>query len=209
MAVISINKECGTESEKVASLLAKKLGWEYIGDQLVARIARELHISESEVEAFRQDAQSRILRFVDRYTCSLIQKVVDRERGCLDDRSYFDVTKGLVEKIYEEKKAIILGWGGQCLLRGKPDVLHVRLTKDEEEKIKTIMERFGLDRKAAKSYIHTEEGDAKSLIKHYFNEDWKDAKLYDLIVDMGRTSIEDAVDTIIVNLKQKTGYAAG
>ncbi|UCG12714.1 MAG: cytidylate kinase-like family protein [Deltaproteobacteria bacterium] len=209
MAVITINKECGTESEKVATLLAKKLGWEYIGDQLVAKIAKELHISKSEVEAFRRDAQSRILRFVDRYTCSLIQKVVDRERGCLDDSSYFDATKGLVEKIYEEKQAIILGWGGQCLLRGKPDVLHVRLTKDEEGKIETIMKRFKIDRKAAQDYIHREEGDAKSLIKHYFNEDWKDANLYDLIVDVGKTSIEDGVDTIIVNLKQKTGYAAG
>ena len=64
MTVITISKECGTESEEVAALLGKKLGWEYIGDQLVARIARELHISKSEVEAFRQDAQSRLLRFV-------------------------------------------------------------------------------------------------------------------------------------------------
>ena len=61
MAVITVSKECGTESEAVASLLAQKLGWEYIGDQLVARIARELHLSESEVEAFRKDAQSRLL----------------------------------------------------------------------------------------------------------------------------------------------------
>lgn len=203
MSVITISRECGVGSEEVASLLAKKLGWEYIGKELVARIARELRISESEAEAFLQDAQSRLLRFVDRYTCTLIQRVVDRERGCLDDESYFDTVKKLVEDVYEDKNAIILGWGGQCLLRGKPNVLHVRLIRDEEGKINTIMKRFKIDRKAAKYHIEREERDSKSLIKHYFKVDWNDASLYDLVIDMGKTSVEDAVRTIIENLKLK------
>lgn len=204
MGVITISKESGTESEQVASLLAKKLGWEYIGKQLVARLAKELRISESEVEAFRQDAQWRLLRFVDRYTCTLVQKVVDREHGCLEDKNYFEAVKKLVEDVYQAGNAIIIGWGGQCLLRGKPGVLHVRLRKDEEGKIKTIMEKFKLNRKAAKDYIAREEGDSKSLIKHYFKEDWNDARLYDLIIDMGKTSIEEAVEMIIKNLKRET-----
>jgi cytidylate kinase len=188
----------------VASLLAEKLGWEYIGKKLVARIAQELRITESEVEAFIQDAQSRLLRFVDKYTCTLIQKVVDRERGCLDDNAYFETTKKLVESIYEEGNAIILGWAGQCILGRKPDTLHVRLIRDEEGKIKTIMKRFKIDREAARDHIRREERDSKSLIKHYFNVDWNDVKLYDLIIDMGRTSVEEAVDTIINNLQRKT-----
>ena len=204
MAVVTISKEFGTDSEKVASLLAEELEWEYIGKQLVARIAKELHISESEVEAFRQDAQSRLLRFVDRYTCSLIQKVVDRERGCLDDEAYFETTKKLVEDIYDAGNAIILGWGGQCLLRGKPDVLHVRLRKDKEARISTIMERFKLDRRAAQDYIEREENDSRSYVKHYFDQDWNDADLYDLILDVGKISIEEATETIIANLKRRT-----
>jgi len=192
------------DSEAVASLLAKKLGWEYIGKQLVARIAKELRISEGEAEAFLQDAQSRLLRFVDRYTCSLIQRVVDRERGCLDDESYFTTVKKLVEDVYEDKNAIILGWGGMCILRDKPNVLHVRLIKDMEGKIDTIMKRFKIDRKAAEYHINREEKDSKSLIKHYFKVDWNDASLYDLVINMGKATVEDAADTIIENLKLKT-----
>ncbi len=204
MAVITISKESGTDSEKVASLLAERLGWEYIGKQLVARIAAELHISESEVETFRKDAQSRLLRFVDRYTCSLIQKVVDREYGCLDDKNYFDTTKKLVEDAYEADNAIILGWGGQCILRDKPSTFHVRLIKDREGKIKTMMKRFKLDRKAAEHYIDREENDSKSYIKHYFNQDWNDARLYDLVIDMGRSTVEETVEAIIEKLGRKT-----
>ena len=207
MSVITISREYGVDSEELASFLAKKLGWEYIGKQLVAKIARELHISEGEAETFLQDAQSRLLRFVDTFTCTIIQKVVDRERGCLDDENYFKTVKKLVEDVYEDKNAIILGWGGMCLLRDKPNVLHVRLIKDVAGKIDTIMKRFNIDEKAAKYHIDREERDSESLIRHYFKVDWNDASLYDLVIDMGKTTVEDAANTIIENLKLKTSYA--
>ena len=203
MAVITISKEFGTESEKIASLAAQRLGYEYIGKNLIAEIAKELHISESEAEIFRKTSQSRILRFVDRYTCSIVQKVVDREHGCLDDKNYYETTKNLVEKSYDAGDVIILGWGGQCILRNKPNTLHVRLTKDAETKINEIMRNRNLEHKAAKDFIEREEGDLRAYIKQYFNEDWNDARLYDLIIDLGKNTVEQAVDQICDNLKHK------
>jgi cytidylate kinase len=203
MAVITISKEFGTDSEKVASQAAQKLAYEYIGERLIAEIAKELHVSESEAEMFRKTSQSRILRFVDRYTCSLVQKVVDREHGCLDDKNYYETTKKLVQNVYDAGNAIILGWGGQCILRGKPNVLHVRLVKDEETKIRELMKNRNLEHKAAKALIEREESDLKAYIEHYFNEDWNAAHLYDLIIDMGKTSVEKAVDLICDNLRHK------
>ena len=203
MAIITISKEFGTESEKVASQAAQRLGYEYIGKQLIAEIARELRISKSEAEVFRKTAQSRILRFVDRFTCSIVQKVVDREHGCLDDKNYYETTKKLVENVYEAGDAIILGWGGQCILRGKPNTLHVRLVKDDETKIKEVMQNKNLNHDAAMALIKKDEGDLREYIKHYFNEDWNAAHLYDLIIDMERNSVEKAVDLICDNVKHK------
>jgi len=203
MAVITISKEFVTESEKVASLAAQRLGYEYIGKNLIAEIAKELHISESEAEIFRKTSQSRILRFVDRYTCSIVQKVVDREHGCLDDKNYYETTKNLVEKSYDAGDVIILGWGGQCILRNKPNTLHVRLTKDAETKINEIMQNRNLEHKAAKDFIEREERDLRDYIKQYFNEDWNDARLYDLIIDLGKNTVEQAVDKICDNVKHK------
>jgi len=203
MAVITISKEFVTESEKVASLAAQRLGYEYIGKNLIAEIAKELHISEGEAEIFRKTSQSRILRFVDRYTCSIVQKVVDREHGCLDDKNYYETTKNLVEKSYDAGDVIILGWGGQCILRNKPNTLHVRLTKDAETKINEIMQNRNLEHKAAKDFIEREERDLRDYIKQYFNEDWNDARLYDLIIDLGKNTVEQAVDKICDNVKHK------
>ena len=201
MAVITISKEFGTESEKVASLVAQKLSYEYIGNNLIAEIAKELNISQSEAEVFRKTSQSRILRLVDRYTCSIVQKVVDREHGCLDDKNYYETTKRLVEKSYEAGDVIILDWGGQCILRGKPNTLHVHMKKDAETKVNEVMKNRSLDYKAAKDYIEREESDSRAYIKEYFKEDWTDARLYDLIIDMGKNTVDKAVDLICNNIK--------
>lgn len=203
MSVITISKEFGTEGEKIAAKVAERLGYEYIGKNLVAEIAKELRISESEAETFHKTSQSRILRFVDRYTCSIVQKVVDREHGCLDDKNYYEVTKKLVQDVYQAGNVIILGWGGQCILRGKPDTLHVRLTKENDLKIKEVMNAENLSQKAAKTFVEREEGDLKEYIRHYFKEDWNAAYLYDLVIDMGKTSVEKAVDMICDNVKHK------
>ena len=203
MAVVTISKEIGTDSEKVASVAAKMLGYEQVSKNLASQIAKDLHLSESEVEMFKRTSQSRILRFMDRYTCTLVQKVVDREHGCLDDENYYHSTKKLVENLYEADNVIILGWGGQCILRGKPNTLHVRLTKDTELKIEHVMRNRGLARQAAKQLIEREERDSSTYVEHYFKEDWNDARLYDLIIDMGISTVENAAELICDNIKHK------
>jgi cytidylate kinase len=130
-----------------------------------------------------------------------VQKVVDREYGCLDDNNYYETTKKLVEKSYEAGDVIILGWGGQCILRGKPNTLHVHLKKDAETKVNELMKSRNLDYKAAKDNIERDEGDSRAYIKEYFKEDWTDARLYDLIIDMGKNTVDKAVDLICNNIK--------
>ena len=203
MAVITINKEFGTHSQRVASKLAQQLEYEYIGDQLLAQIARELNLSKHEAETFRQTSKSSVLRLVDKYTCSIVQKVVDREHGCLDDKAYYEKTKELAEKLYVNDNVIILGWGGQCILREKPNTLHVKLIKKAEIKITELMDQQHLSRKAAEHKIKNDEEDFKAYIKEYFKADWNDARLYDLIIDMGKNSVMEAVDLICENLKHK------
>jgi len=201
MAVITISKEYGINSSEIASELSKRLGYEYIDKHLVAKIAEKLHISEHETEAFIKASSGRLLRFVDRYTCTLVQKVVDRSHGCLDDDNYFMTTKKLVEDIYKEGNAIILGWGGQCILKGKPGTLHVRLVKQKEAKIKTVMEDQKVDEKAARKIIEKEETEMREYIKQFFHEDWNDSRLYDLVINLGKTPAEEAISQIIDNIK--------
>ncbi len=203
MAVITMTSEYRAGGQRVATGVAEKLGFEYIGEQLVAEVAKQLNMSKSEAETFLKPGSSNILRYLDRYTCSIVQRVVDREHGCLDDTTYYDKTRELVENIYKNENAVILGWGAQCILRKKPETFHVLLKKTHEQKIQQTMETLNYSRKTAEQTIKSEEEEKKAYIQKYFQVDWQDPSLYDLILDMEDYSAQAAADLICSKAQQQ------
>ena len=201
MAVITITGEKGTGSRDLISKLAEKLDYDFIGEDFQQEIARELKLSEGEVEMFKKASQSSIIRKMDRFTCSLVQRVVDRERGCLDDRDFYETTVKLVERLYEENNVIIHNWGAQCILKGKPNTVHVRLTREREKKIEDAMKNFDLSFTAARKAVVDDERDMEAYLKQFFDADLNDARLYDLVIDTGKTDATDAVGMIVDQLK--------
>lgn len=180
----------------MASGIADKLGFEFIGDRLVAEVAKELNMSEHEAKTFLKPGGSSLMRYLDKYTCSVVQKVVDREHGCLDDSAYYEKTRELVEKIYKNENAVILGWGAQCILQKKPETFHVLLKKQADKKLAQVMEAKNIGQKQAEKLIKEDEEEKKAYIRKYFETDWQDPSLYNLIIDMEDYTIETAVGLI-------------
>ena len=141
---------------------------------------------------------------LDRYTCSLVQKEVDREHGCLDDHDFHEANTKLIQKLYDAGNVIIHNWGAQCILSGRPDTVHVRLTCDREKKIQAAQSAMDLDYVAARKFILDEEHNLAQYIKQFFHADWNDKGLYDLVIDMGDTSLTDAIDKIAAQLQTPT-----
>ena len=204
MAVITVNGEYGTDSEQVVADLVEKTGYEHVGEELIKAIAEQLHLSESEVEVFRKASQSRLIRLMDRYTCSLVQRVVDREHGCLDDRDFYDTTTALVEKLHAAGNVVIHNWGAQCILKGRPDTIHVFLQLGREAKIDIAMQQLQRDFQAARTAIDEQERNTEQYIRQFFNADWKDPQLYDLIIDRGEFSVEKTVQTVTKTLQDRS-----
>lgn len=203
MAVITIDGEYGSKSREVGKITAEELGYEYVARDLVAQVADKLNISQSEAELFSKTGGSGFLRHIDRYTCSVVKKVVDGEYGCLDDKKYFEVTRELVENLYKDGNVVILGWGGQCILADKSDVLHVRIICNEAAKKETVMAERRVSHDKAGKIIKKEESDAAAYIRHYFGKDINDAHLYDLVIDTGTTPPEKAAKMIVDHLAGK------
>ena len=203
MAIVTITGEYGTGSRELIIHLANKTGFDYIGKELQKEIAKELKLSESEVEMFRKASQSRLIRKLDRYTCALVQKVVDRQHGCLDDHDFHEANTKLVEKLHATDDVIIHNWGAQCILKGWPNCVHVRLTRDREKKIKLVQDDSHLSFSAARRLVLDEERDMEAYLKQYFNADWNDTRLYDLTIDMDQIPVPKAAEMITDQLQHK------
>ena len=204
MAVITVTGEYGTGSHQVVAELARKIGYDHIGEELLKQIAQQLNLSESEVEVFRKASQSRLIRLMDRYTCSLVQKVVDREHGCLDDRDFYDTAAAVVQKLSTAGNVVIHGWGAQCILKGRPETVHVFLQLGREAKIEAAMQQLDIDFQAARAAVDKEERNNQQYIRQFFNADWKDPALYDLIIDRDKSTVQKTVQIIADHVQRRT-----
>ncbi|QCQ23111.1 AAA family ATPase [Desulfoglaeba alkanexedens] len=196
MPVVTVSKEFASESEDFARSLSDRLGYSILDKQIVAAAAQELNLSETEALSFQKERESRLLRLIDRYTSTVVQRIVDRSYGRLDDQAYHQVTVNLVKKVAEEGNVIIFGWGAQCILEDHPDALHLRLVKRIEDRVRWLRTHFDMDERSARELIDREERESATYIEHYFNRSWDDAHLYHLVLNLSKIPLQAAVDLV-------------
>lgn len=126
-----------------------------------------------------------------------LKHMIERDRRIEAGEAYVELVKYVITEYAQAGGVIIVGRGGQVVLRDHPGVLHVRFHAPESLRIKRLAERLGLSEKEAERQIHQSDKDRARYLKHYFGADWNDPDLYSLILNTGRLSVETATDLIV------------
>jgi cytidylate kinase len=92
-------------------------------------------------------------------------------------------------------RAVIVGRGANFLLPPEKR-LSVRVIAPQEVRIKNVAREYSVSVDVAKTRILKTESDRKAFIKKYFNGDIEDPLNYDLIINTGTLSIDDAANAV-------------
>jgi cytidylate kinase len=103
----------------------------------------------------------------------------------------------VIRGLAREGNVLIIGRGGQALLRNHPDALHVQTVAPLAYRIKVVMAREGLDKRAAQNRVRASDRARFDYVRRYHDADWLDSSLYHLVINTGRVSVATAVDLII------------
>lgn len=201
MPVITISRQFGSYGDAVAELLCDRLGYRILDRGLMQRLAREAglkidkRIDQSEDRYRPWTLAERLLSGVgppgrNPAIWAGYGSVVTREQAAAV------MAARLIHAAYEMGQVIVVGRGGQEVLHGKPNVLHVRLVAPLAVRVRRHQVRAGLTVEAAhKEVVDRDQGSA-DFIKRYYDVDIGDPSLYDLIVNTGRLSLEDVAGLI-------------
>ncbi len=192
MAIITISKEYGSESEIFAEKLAKKLGYEVLDRQFIKQC-----LSPGDDPFTKPHKKLRLFKLIDDSVTRALKDSEDYSRST--NVNYFRAIKELIEKAAVQDNVIIVGFGGQCILSNHPKAIHIRIVKSIEERIAILKQRFGLDDKKARELIAKEESESSKYIEKHFNRLWDDPHLYHLVLNLSKINFETAVD-IVENL---------
>jgi hypothetical protein len=130
-----------------------------------------------------------------------VERFDERKPGFWDlfktDRArYLHFMKGAVYECVHSGQGIILGRGGQVVLGDLPGVLHARIIAPEELRIQRIMKRFECDEKHALKILQHSDNERAGFHKFFFDQDWEDLGLYDLVINTGSFSVASSARMI-------------
>jgi len=200
MAVITISRELGSEGDKICDLICEHLEYCRVDRAVLMHIAEEAGI-DAEAVLEMEEGFTKRARLVSGEMTSLYrkQRTAFDKKGVIDDLTYAEVVKNAVENYARQGDAIIVGRGGQMILRDWPNALHVRLYAPEEVRARRIMAREGISEAAAIRHIKQSDEHKRQFIRQMFqNADWRNLKYYSLAIDTSKVPMEAAARIIVL-----------
>jgi cytidylate kinase len=126
-----------------------------------------------------------VLRYVNGSATLLERWQIDRRR--LEE----------ILRFAQQGNVLIKGWGAATLLRDLPGVISVRVCAPMEFRVRVLMNRLGTkDANAVREQIERYDAARPRIMRAYFDVEQEDARLYHLVLNTERLSVEACVNTV-------------
>jgi len=181
MAIITIFSASYCNELETANKLSEKTGYSIINDQLLQETAGRFGISKDKISAILDGRKS----FFNNLT---------HER----EKILAQIKLVITELIREDKK-IYFGYASHLLERNIPHILRVCLIAGTDFRIKSAMQKENLSESKAESLIHKEDEKRAEWVNRLASLGPWDERLYDIIIPMDKTSVDEAVILISEN----------
>lgn len=178
MSIITISRGSYSNGATVAAKVAEKLGYECIGRDVLLAASQEFNIPEVKLVRAIHDSPS----ILDRFTYG--------------KEKYIAYIQAAVLKHLQKDNVVYHGLAGHFFVSGISHVLKVRIIADFEDRVRREMEREGISKKEALRILKDDDEERRKWSKHLYGIDTWDPSLYDLVIHIGKITVEDAVNII-------------
>jgi cytidylate kinase len=184
MAIVTFSRQSGSLGTQTARALAEALGLPFLDKDSLERRLAEHGVSSASLEKYDEKRPG----FWEIFSS--------------DKNRYLHFLKSVIYDFVREGKGVLLGRGGQVLLAGIPGVLHVRIVAPAEVRRRRLQEALGCDERQAEQIQRHNDTDRAGFHRFFFNVNWDDLELYDLVLNTSSLATEAAVAVLRTAVKQ-------
>jgi cytidylate kinase len=181
MAILTISHEMGSGGAEIGMAVATRLGYTHVDNEELLGRAQRYGLAEDRLARLVEDRPSWVERFdAETRRCIIALQVVLYEFAQDDD-------------------VVLMGGGGQWLLRGVPHVLRTRIVAPFPERVTRLtatLSAQGRERvtpKTVAQFIRRDDIQKTARMRYLFDADVKDPNLYDILINTAAFSREAAV----------------
>ncbi len=208
MAVITISRKYGSGGNEIARRVCKILGYRYFDKNLMAQIAMKVGLSEHELVDYSED-NYKVRGFLERLldTKRVVTEVKSWTRDAsgaqtvtveeLNEERCIELVRSAVRAAHTHGNVVILGRGGQAILKELPGVLHVRIESPLGACVMRVQSKENLSLGAAETLTRERDQAAAAYLNRFYGINWADPLNYHLTLNSCKWDIEAAVQIIV------------
>jgi cytidylate kinase len=179
MAVITVSRQLGSLGTEIAQKVAEVLRYEFVDKEKIGMNLATYGLPEPELEKFDE------------------KKPPLWDSLQIQRKKFLHFLQAVLTDHARKGNVILVGRGGQVLLRDLPGVLHLRMIAPFEVRLRRFMEQEKTDEKQAARVLRRSDRDSAGFIHSFFDVDWDDPALYDLVINTQKISVQTAVKIIL------------
>lgn len=179
--------------------LAKWLKYRYVDDFMIREVAEKIGVSPEDIRGFEKDGATKLMKFLDKVVSKdFISRVTSNRYKTVDEKIYVGVVTAIITELQEKGDVVIVGRGGQYILKGLDDVWRILLVAEWDTRIRTVMDTFGLSRPEAEKFVRERDRTRTNFLSFFAERECHDdPRSYDLAINMERVSMGKAEQMII------------
>lgn len=201
MSVITIARQFGAGGKTLGSLVADRLGYTLVDEEIVELVAREANVSANWVESTAREMGSeqfltRVLYKFGPFRKGYVNVSMETNPGYFDGNLYISLLHKIIPRIAAQGNVVIIGRGSQYILASHQDAYHFLLIANLEYRIRFVMDHYNLDRKQAQVVVDKQTKRRLNLYRYFDRTDYDHPSLYHTVFNMNRVGMEEAVQMV-------------
>lgn len=190
MAIVTISRESGSGGEDIAKAVAKKLGYDYVSKE---SIYKEIEEHGKKWLEWVSDLDEKAPSIWERYDKSWT--------------AYLALVEHCVYKSAAKNNVVILGRGGNWLLKDIPYALRIRIIGAPEDRARKLSERLGLDMETARKKLKFRDHERYAFYQRAYRRDWTNPNDYDVTLNTSHMGFDESVERIVSEIPAKDRLA--
>lgn len=183
---ITIAREPGSGGAPIARLVAEKLGFECIDEEITDEIARSTRKRKAIIQAIDEKKRTALQ--------DMVHSMLNPDY--IDDVKYVSELVKVVLTYAHQGNVVILGRGAN-FITPFPKGLHVNITAPYQVRVERAMQYEDFDKETAKEVIAKVEKERKDFVKQYLRRDVTKSNAYDLTINTTYFSLDQSADLIV------------
>jgi len=181
MAIITISRQIGSFGNEIAQKSTGRLNYSLIDISSINKMVSE----------YSSDFSKEMIALADENRPGFF------DRFFYQQSVYSNLISALIYDAASKDNIIVVGRGGQFLLRNQPSVIHIRIIAPFDLRVSRVKDRQKLKPELAEDMVRKIDRQRADFIRYLFQANISEPEWYDMIISTEKFDVESTVDILV------------